>query len=191
MRISKTKRKTNETDIEISLNIDGKGNYDINTGIRFFDHLLSSFAKHGLFDLNVRASGDNEHHIVEDVAISLGAAFRDALKEKRSIRRFGSAIIPMDDVLLLVSVDISGRSHCNFDVNFSKKSIEGMSIEMISHFIETFVSEFKINLHAKLLDGKNDHHKSEALFKALALALDDATKIDTRREDVPSTKGLL
>lgn len=191
MRVSKIERKTNETDIEISLNVDGKGNYDINTGIRFFDHLLSSFAKHGLFDLDVRASGDNEHHIVEDVAISLGGAFEGALKDKIGIRRFGSAIIPMDDVLMLISVDISGRIHCNFDINFRRKNIEGMSVEMISHFIETFVSEFKINLHAKLLDGKNDHHKSEALFKALALALDDATKIDIRREDVPSTKGML
>ena len=191
MRISKIKRKTNETDIEISLNIDGKGDYDITTGIGFFDHLLSSFAKHGLFDLRVKASGDNEHHIVEDVAISLGEAFKDALKDKIGIRRFGSAIIPMDDVLVLVSVDISGRSHCNFDINFRRKNIEGMSAEMVPHFIKTFVSEFKINLHAKLLDGKNDHHKSEALFKALALALDDATKIDIRREDVPSTKGML
>lgn len=191
MRISKIERKTNETDIEISLNIDGKGDYDITTGIGFFDHLLSSFAKHGLFDLRVKASGDNEHHIVEDVAISLGEAFEGALKDKIGIRRFGSAIIPMDDVLVLVSVDISGRSHCNFDINFRRKNIEGMSVEMVPHFIETFVSGFKINLHAKLLDGKNDHHKSEALFKALALALDDATKIDKRREDVPSTKGVL
>ncbi len=191
MRTSKIQRKTNETDIEISLNIDGKGEYDITTGIHFFDHLLSSFSKHGLFDLDIRASGDNEHHIMEDVAISLGEAFKSALKDKIGIRRFGSAIIPMDDVLMLVSVDISGRGHCNFGINFRRKNIDDMSVEMISHFIETFVSEFKINLHAKLLDGKNDHHKSEALFKALALALDDATNIDTRRGDVPSTKGVL
>ncbi len=191
MRTAEVERRTKETDIKISLNVDGKGDYDINTGIKFFDHLLSSFAKHGLFDLSIKASGDNEHHIVEDVAILLGEAFKKALKDKAGIRRFGFAIIPMDDALVLASVDISGRSHCALDMGFKRKSIEGLSVEMIPHFIETLVSESKMNLHAKLLDGKNDHHKSEALFKALALALDNATQIDPRRKGVPSIKGML
>lgn len=191
MRTAEVERRTKETDIKVSLNVDGKGNYDIDTGVKFFDHLLSSFAKHGLFDLSIKASGDNEHHIVEDVAISLGEAFKNALGDKAGIRRFGYAIVPMDDVLMLASVDIGGRSHCALDVDFKRKSIEGLSVEMIPHFLETLVSEFRINLHAKLLDGKNDHHKSEALFKALALALDNATQIDTRRKGVPSTKGML
>ncbi len=191
MRTAEVERRTKETDIKVSLNLDGKGNYEIDTSIKFFDHLLSSFAKHGLFDLNIRASGDNEHHIIEDVAISLGDAFKKALKDKAGIRRFGYAIIPMDDVLMLASVDIGGRSHCVLDIHFKRKSIEGLSVEMIPHFLETLVSECRINLHAKLLDGKNDHHKSEALFKALALALDNATQIDPRRKDVPSTKGML
>ncbi|MDI6888237.1 MAG: imidazoleglycerol-phosphate dehydratase HisB [Methanocellales archaeon] len=191
MRTAEVERRTKETGIKISLNVDGKGDYDINTGIKFFDHLLSSFAKHGLFDLNIKASGDNEHHIVEDVALSLGKAFKDALGDKAGIRRFGFAMTPMDDALVLVSVDISGRSHCALDMDFKRKNIEGLSVEMIPHFIETFVSEFKINLHAKLLDGKNDHHKSEALFKALAIALDNATQIDPRRKGVPSIKGML
>jgi len=191
VRTAEVERRTKETDIKVSLNVDGKGNYNIDTGVKFFDHLLSSFAKHGLFDLSIKASGDNEHHIIEDVAISLGEAFKKVLKDKAGIRRFGYAIVPMDDVLMLASVDIGGRSHCVLDIHFKRKSIEGLSVEMIPHFLETLVSESRINLHVKLLDGKNDHHKSEALFKALAVALDNATQIDPRRKGVPSTKGVL
>jgi imidazoleglycerol-phosphate dehydratase len=189
MRTSKIERKTKETDIRISLNLDGEGDYKISTGIKFFDHLLSSFAKHGSFDLKIKANGDNEHHIVEDVGIALGEAFKKALGDKRGIKRFGFSIIPMDDVLVLTSIDLSGRSYCAMGVKFRRKKIEGLSAEMISHFIETFASELRINLHAKLLDGKNDHHKAEALFKSIAVSLGAACVV--RGEEIPSTKGVL
>lgn len=189
MRAVKIERKTTETDITIFLNIDGKGDYKINTGIKFFDHMLSSFARHGSFDLKVTASGDNEHHIVEDTGIALGEAFKKALKDKIGIKRFGFSIIPMDDVLMLVSVDLSGRTYCANGVTFRKKKIEDLSSEMIAHFIESFSSELRMNLHAKLLDGKNEHHKAEALFKSLALSLGEACRITG--ESIPSTKGVL
>ncbi len=189
MRSSEIDRKTDETDIKVALGIEGKGEYDIDTGIRFFDHLLSSFARHGSFDLSISAKGDNEHHIVEDVAICLGSAFGKALGDKKGIARFGHAIIPMDDVLMLASVDISGRSYCSLNLGVKRKKIEGMSAEMIPHFLETFASEFKINLHIKLLDGRNDHHKAEALFKALGVALKGACRIVG--EGIPSIKGML
>lgn len=191
MRRAEKTRKTKETEIEISLGLDGTGEYEINTGIKFFDHLLSSFAKHGLFDLRIIAKGDHEHHVVEDVAICLGEAFKSALGDKKGIRRFGSSIVPMDDALVLTSVDIGGRSYCNLDVKFRRKKIENFSAEMIPHFIATLSAEGRINLHSKLLEGKNDHHKAEALFKSLAIALDEATSIDKRRKGIPSTKGTL
>lgn len=189
MRTSTIARKTKETNIKISLNLNGTGKYDIKTGYDFFDHLLASFAKHGGFDLKLKASGDNEHHIVEDVAIALGEAFKKALGDKRGIRRFGFSIVPMDDVLILVAVDIGGRAYCNNDLKFRRKKIEDLSAEMISHFLESFSSEFRINLHAKLLAGANEHHKAEALFKALGIALRDACEV--RGRGVPSTKGVI
>ncbi len=189
MRTSKIERLTKETRVKIELDLDGNGHSHVVTCIDFLDHLLSSFAKHGRFDLKVRATGDNEHHIVEDVAIALGDAFTKALGDKRGIRRFGHAILPMDDVLILVSVDIGGRSYCVNGVAFKRKMIEGMSSEMIPHFLTTFSSEFKINLHTRLLDGKNEHHKAEALFKAIGVALREACSVVGR--DIPSTKGML
>jgi imidazoleglycerol-phosphate dehydratase len=189
MRASNVERKTNETDVKVSLKIDGKGDQEIETGIPFFNHMLSSLAKHGSFDLKINAIGDNEHHIIEDVAIVLGKAFKDALGNKKGIRRFGYSIVPMDDVLILTSVDISGRSYFVNNVSFRRKKIEGLSSEMILHFLETFTSEFKINLHIKLLDGKNEHHKAEAIFKSLALSLKQACSIEG--EGIPSTKGVL
>lgn len=189
MRASEVKRKTRETEVRVSLDIDGAGSYEVNTGIGFLDHLLSSFAKHGGFDLTVSAGGDNEHHIVEDVAIALGMAFKKALGDKRGIRRFGSAIVPMDDVLVLTSVDIGGRSYCVNNVTFRRKKIEDMSSEMIGHFLTSFAGEFKINLHVRLLDGKNEHHKAEALFKSLGLSLREACSI--LGQGIPSTKGVI
>ncbi len=189
MRTSTIIRKTKETNIKVSLNLNGTGKYNVKTGCDFFDHLLASFAKHGSVDLKIAASGDNEHHIVEDVAIALGEAFRKALGDKRGIRRFGFSIVPMDDVLVLVAVDIGGRSYCANEIKFRRKKIEDLSAEMISHFLETFASESKINLHAKLLEGKNEHHIAEALFKSLALSLRDACTITGR--GVPSTKGVV
>ncbi|MFQ6105545.1 MAG: imidazoleglycerol-phosphate dehydratase HisB [Candidatus Hydrothermarchaeaceae archaeon] len=190
-RESQINRKTRETSIKVSLKIDGSGEYNIKTGVKFFDHLLSSLAKHGSFDLKIKAGGDNEHHIVEDVAIALGEAFRGAVGDKRGIKRFGYAVVPMDDVLVLTAVDISGRNYSFLNIRFGRKKIEGMNSEMIPHFFETFASEFKINLHAKLLEGKNDHHKAEALFKSAALSLREALSTDDRRKGIPSTKGVL
>lgn len=189
MRASNIRRTTKETDVRVSLVIEGKGEYRIDTGVRFFDHLLSSFSRHGAFDLEVKAAGDNEHHIVEDVAIALGEAFRKALGDKGGIRRFGSAIVPMDDILLLTAVDISGRGYCVNSVKFRRKKIEGLSSEMIAHFLTTFTTEFKINLHASVLEGKNEHHKAEALFKSLGLSLREACEVVG--EGLPSTKGVL
>ncbi len=182
-------RRTSETEISVELKINGSGSYEVSTTIPFLDHLLASFAKHGRFDLALKAEGDHEHHIVEDVAIALGQAFRKAAGDKAGIRRFGHAVVPMDDVLVLVAVDISGRSYCSNTVKFRYKRVEGLSTEMITHFLESFASEFRINLHAKLLDGKNEHHKAEALFKALGLALSQA--LEKRGGGVPSTKGVL
>lgn len=189
MRTSTIVRKTKETNIKVSLSLNGTGKYNVKTGYDFFDHLLASFAKHGGFDLKLKASGDNEHHIVEDVAIALGEAFKKALGDKRGIRRFGFSIVPMDDVLLLSAIDIGGRAYSSIGVKFRRKKIEDLSAEMISHFLETFASESRINLHVKLLEGKNKHHIAEALFKSLALSLRDACSVVGR--GVPSTKGVL
>ena len=189
MRAVKINRKTEETNINMFLNIDGKGDHEINTGVKFFDHMLSSFARHGLFDLKVSATGDNEHHTVEDVGIALGEAFKKALGTKRGIQRFGFSVVPMDDVLVLTSVDLGGRSYCVNGITFRKKKIEDLSSEMIGHFIESFSAELRMNLHIKLLDGKNEHHKAEALFKSLALSLREACRITGKK--IPSTKGVL
>lgn len=189
MRKARVDRSTKETDVRVKLNIDGTGEHEISTGVDFLDHLLSSFSKHGRFDLQVKATGDNEHHIVEDVAIALGEAFKKALGDKRGIRRFGYAIVPMDDVLILTSVDIGGRSYCINGVAFKRRKIEGMSSEMIPHFLTSFSTEFKINLHTRLLDGINEHHKAEALFKSLGLSLRMACSVIG--VDIPSTKGVL
>lgn len=189
MRAVKVERKTTETDVTVFLNIDGKGDHKIKTGVKFFDHMLTGFARHGSFDLKISASGDNEHHVVEDVGIALGEAFKKALGDKRGIQRFGFSVIPMDDVLMLVSVDLGGRSYCANGVTFKKKKIEDLSSEMIGHFLESFSAELRMNLHIKPLDGKNEHHKAEALFKSLALSLGDACRITGG--DIPSTKGVL
>ncbi|MEE9593884.1 MAG: imidazoleglycerol-phosphate dehydratase HisB, partial [Candidatus Hydrothermarchaeales archaeon] len=182
-------RKTKETDIVVEINIDGSGKYNIDTGVKFFDHLLSSFSRHGSIDLKVSAKGDNEHHIVEDIAICLGEAFTKSLGEKRGIARFGHAIIPMDDVLMLASIDLGGRSYCSLDLKMRKKKVEDLSVEMLPHFLETFASEARLNLHMKLLDGRNDHHKAECLFKALGIAIRGASR--EIGGGIPSTKGRL
>lgn len=189
MRQAQVERKTGETAIEAKLNLEGRGEGTISTPLPFFNHLLESFARHGRFDLLVRARGDNEHHIVEDVAIVTARAFSRALGDKKGIERFGSAIIPMDDVLVLVAVDLGGRSYVRNGVKFRYKAIEGLSSEMVEHFVETLAQEMKVNLHAKLMAGKNEHHKAEALFKALGVALRKATRVSG--EGIPSTKGKL
>lgn len=191
-------RKTKETDINLELDIDGSGNSEVNNGIGMFDHLLSQLAQHGRFDLKVSASAidGNQHHLIEDVAICLGQAFNNALGDKRGITRMGDATVTMDDARAKVTVDISGRAYTDLDLRFSRNSKQwqllGFPPELISHFLTTFANEARINLHAEILNGTDDHHKAEALFKALGRALDIATRVDDRLAgELPTTKGML
>jgi len=189
IRKATVKRETKETAIKVELVIDGNSQSQITTGIRFFDHMLGQIAQHGVFDLKLSASGSDQHHIVEDVAITLGKAFNQALGDKQGIIRMAHAVVPMDDVLALVALDISGRGYSVLDISFSHHSISDMSADLLRHFLVSFAAEARINLHAKILSGINDHHKAEAIFKALARALDTATQIDKRIEKLtPSTK---
>lgn len=191
-RNSAVTRNTKETNINLELKLDGTGKWTINTGIKIFDHLLSQMAKHGLFNLKLDAAGDDIHHIVEDVAICLGKAFREALGERRGIVRMANVSVPMDDALVTVAVDISGRGYAVLNLEFSNNDLSGFPADLVRHFLESFAIEAKINLHASIVYGKNDHHKAEALFKALGRALDAATRIDTRLVgELPSTKDYL
>ncbi len=191
MRKKTMNRKTSETDITITMNLDGNGNYSVDTGIEFFDHMLNSFAKHGFLDLNVTAKGDtgvDDHHTVEDVGILLGETFKEAIGDKIGIKRFAHAIIPMDDALATIAVDISGRSYSMLNFEFKKPKVGDMSTENVEHFFESFSNSAKININAKV-EGENDHHKIEALFKAFARAIKDASSIE--HDSIPSTKGSL
>jgi len=186
------KRETRETNISLELNIDGSGQWEMNTGIRMFDHLLAQLAQHGVFDIKISATGSDQHHLVEDVAICLGKAFGEALGEKRGIARMANATVPMDDALAMVVVDISGRGYTVLELPFIDNDMAGFPADLIRHFLESFAIEGRLNLHAKILYGINDHHKAEALFKALGRALDAATRIDERiTGELPSTKELL
>ncbi len=191
-RQDKDTRKTKETEIDLDLNIDGSGKNDIKTGIKMFDHLLSQLAQHGRFDLVVSASGDDEHHVIEDVAICLGKSFNKSLGDKRGIIRMGDATVAMDDALAMVVVDISGRGYSVLELPFSGNDMAGFPTDLIRHFLETFAIEAKLNLYTKVINGTNDHHKAESLFKALGRALDIATRIDKKLAgELPSTKGRL
>ena len=191
-RTATTKRETKETSIKAALNIDGKSQFQIATGIRFFDHMLSQLAQHGIFDLTLSATGSDQHHVVEDVAITLGKAFNQALGDKQGIVRMAHAVVPMDDALAMVVIDISGRGFSVFESSFDNLKIDDMSAELINHFFASFAAEAKLNIHAKVLGGMNDHHKAEALFKALARALDTATRIDQRiTGKIPSSKDTI
>ena len=190
-RTAKVSRKTSETDIEIELNIDGTGKYDIDTGVNFFNHMLESFSKHSFMDLNIKAIGDieiDDHHTVEDVGILLGEAFAEAIGDKKGIRRMGHAIVPMDDSVATVAIDISGRSYCNMDLDFKHDKIGDLSSDVVVHFFESFASSGKINIYGTC-EGANDHHKEEALFKAFAKSLYDGCKIEN--DEILSTKGVL
>jgi imidazoleglycerol-phosphate dehydratase len=185
-------RKTGETDINVELDIDGTGKWEITTGIHIFDHLLSALAKHGLFDIKIQATGDDPHHLVEDVAISLGQAFLQALGDKKGIVRIAEASVPMDEALATVIVDLSGRGYAVLDLSLNGNDLSGFPPDLVRHFLESFAFEARINLHVRVLYGTNDHHKAEALFKALGRALDAATRIDPRiAGELPSTKGFL
>ncbi|MEM3402750.1 MAG: imidazoleglycerol-phosphate dehydratase HisB [Candidatus Hadarchaeales archaeon] len=190
MRKALVRRKTKETEVEVSLNLDGRGKASIDTTIKFFDHLLSSFAKHGNIDLTVRARGDLSHHIAEDTMIALGEALEKALGKKAGIERFGDATVPMDDALVMVAVDLSGRPYAEIEAGFRKRKVDDLSADMIPHLLQTFAVNGKFNLHVKIMRGKNDHHKAEAIFKALGVAIRRAAaKIPGR--GVPSTKGVI
>ena len=191
-RKAKVTRETAETNVMVELNIDGSGQFEVTTGIRMFDHLLTQLAQHGVFDITISASGADQHHVVEDVAISLGKAFSQALAEKRGIARMGHAVVPMDEALSAVAVDIGGRSYSVVEASFTGADIGDLDADLVRHFLFSFASEAKINLHARVLSGINDHHKAEALFKALGRALDSATRIDERiLGRVPSTKEVI
>lgn len=191
-RAATIKRESKETKVRLELKLDGSGQWQINTGIKMFDHLLSQMAQHGRFDLIIEASGDDQHHVAEDVAICLGKALGEALGEKRSITRMADAAVPMDDAIAAVAVDISGRGYTVLDLPFADNDMLGFATDLIRHFLESLAIEARLNLHARILYGNNDHHKAEALFKALGRALDIATRIDERLSgELPTTKGML
>ncbi len=193
-RSAQIERNTGETQITLAFTIDGKGKADIQTGIGFLDHMLTLFAGHGLFDLTVRANGDlhiDDHHTAEDVCICLGKALDQALGDRRGIVRTAHSYVPMDEALGLVAIDLGGRPYCVFDAEFATPRLGQLGTDLLFHLFETLAIHARLNLHAKVLYGRNDHHKAEALFKALGRALDAATQIDPRRQGVPSTKGTL
>lgn len=193
-RTATINRKTKETQVELTLNIDGSGSGSINTGVGFLDHMLDLLAKHGLFDLTVRASGDrivDDHHTVEDVGICLGQGIKEALGDKKGIRRFSNASVPMQETLANVAIDIGGRPALVFNVAFHSEKIGNFDAELIEEFLKSFTANAGINLHVNVPYGTNAHHMAEAIFKGLARALEDAVRFDERRKDVPSTKGIL
>lgn len=193
-RLAKVHRETFETSIELTINIDGNGKSKIDTSIGYFDHMLENFAKHGFFELDIDAKGDiivDSHHTVEDVGIVLGMAFKKALGDKKGIKRYGQAIIPMEEALVLCAVDISGRPYMNFDATFTVPMLGEMQTEMIEEFFRAFCINSGVNLHIKVLEGKNNHHICECIFKAFAKAIDNATLIDRRIDGVLSTKGMI
>lgn len=194
-RIAYIERKTNETDIKLELHIDGSGKTKIDTGIGFFDHMLNSFARHGLFDLKLLVKGDlyvDSHHTIEDAGIVLGEAIRKAVGDKKGIKRYGQRILPMDETLVLCALDLSGRPYFSYDMSLTVDQVGYFDTEMVREFFYAVSYSAGMNLHLKQLDGSNNHHIIEAAFKAFAKALDEATQIDQRMKDmVPSTKGTL
>ena len=193
-RISALSRKTKETDISVSLNIDGAGKAQINTGVGFFDHMLEGFSKHGFFDLKLQCEGDLEvdcHHTIEYCGIVLGNAIKEAVGDKKGIKRFGSCILPMDETLVLCAIDLSGRPYLVFDGEFTAERVGYMDTEMVKEFFYAISYSAGMNLHIKVLNPGNNHHMIEAMFKAFARALDEATTYDPRITDILSTKGSL
>ena len=194
-RTANIERKTGETEISLILNLDGTGAYDVDTGNGFLDHMVSQISRHGLIDINLRAKGDLHtgwHHLVEDVAITLGRAFNQALGEARGIRRMGHAMVPLDETLAMVALDCSGRGYAVIETTLDDAMVETLPGALVKHFFESFALEGKINLHAKIITGISPHHKAEALCKALARSLRDALEPDPRASSqIPSTKGTL
>ena len=193
-RIGKCVRNTSETQIEISINLDGSGKSNIHTGIGFFDHMLISFAKHGFFDLDVKVNGDlyvDCHHTIEDTGIALGMAIKEALGDKKSIKRYGNMILPMDESLVLCALDLSGRPYLVFKGEFTTDKVGDFDTEMVKEFFHAITYGVWMNLHINILEPGNNHHMIEGIYKAFAKALDQATLFDDRIKDVLSTKGTL
>lgn len=195
MRTAEIKRTTAETDISLKINLDGKGESKIDTGVGFLDHMLTLFARHGRFDLKLSCKGDldvDAHHTTEDIGIALGKAFSDALSDKRGIKRYGSTILPMDETLILTAVDISGRSYLNYDLHIPTEKVGDFDTELVEEFWLGFVRNSDITLHIKQLEGKNSHHIIEGTFKSVARTLKEAVRIDEEfKDEIPSTKGVL
>jgi len=194
MRNVKLERKTKETEINVKLILDGQGDYKINTGIDFFDHMLSLFSRHGLFDLEIETKGDlkvDQHHTVEDIGIVLGKAFATALGKKEGIRRYGFVILPMDESLSMIVVDLGGRPHLEFNAKFKRKKVGDFDTDLIRDFFEAFVNNCSCNLHIKLEYGRNDHHKAESIFKGFGRVMRMACEIDPRESKIPTTKGMI
>lgn len=194
LRAIRIERKTTETDIVAELNIDGEGKAQIDTGIGFFDHMLNSFARHGLFDLNITVAGDlyvDTHHTIEDAGIVIGTAIKEAIGNKKGIRRYGHCILPMDDALILCAIDLSGRPYLAFDVELTTERVGYFDTEMLKEFFYAISYTSGMNLHIKKMDGTNNHHIIECVFKAFAKALDQACEKDIRIKDVLSTKGTI
>jgi imidazoleglycerol-phosphate dehydratase len=195
MRMASLKRKTGETSVEVSLSLDGEGTYNVSTGIGFLDHMLALFARHSLIDLEVKAEGDLQvdmHHTVEDVGITVGQALSRALAERRGVRRYGYAYVPMDEALTRVALDLSGRPHLVWNVAFSRSTIGEFDVELLREWFQAFVLNAGITMHVETLQGDNSHHIAESCYKALAHALRQAVELDPRQQSrIPSTKGIL
>lgn len=194
MRQATINRQTNETQVNVSLNLDGEGQATIDTGVPFLDHMLDLFVKHGLFDATIQASGDthiDDHHTTEDIGIVLGQVVKEALGDKKGIRRYGNAFVPMDDSLAQVVIDCSNRPHLEFRAKFPTEKVGNFDTELVHEFLWKFALEARMNVHVIVHYGMNTHHMIEAIFKALARALDEAVSFDERVKGVPSTKGLL
>jgi imidazoleglycerol phosphate dehydratase HisB len=194
MRKGQLRRRTRETRVNARVILDGQGKGSVSTGVGFFDHMLELFAHHGLFDLTVRCKGDlnvDDHHTVEDVALAVGGAFRNALGKRSRITRFGSAYVPMDEALARCAVDLGGRPSLVFNATFKRAKVGDLSTEMVRHFFESFAGASRANIHIEVIYGVNTHHKIEAIFKAFALAMHDACRINRRLVGIPSTKGSL
>ena len=195
LRQATIERRTGETQISLTLNLDGEGHYSVDTGNGMLDHLIAQLSRHGLIDITLKAEGDLDtgwHHLVEDVGITLGRVFREALGDGTGIRRMGHAYVPLDETLALVAVDLSGRSYSTLELSLNQEMVETLPGDLVGHFLESFATEARMNLYAKILNGTSAHHKAEALFKALAKALRDAVEADPRAAgQVPSTKGTI